>query len=64
MDIFYESLKNCTTREEVRAACFAAFGLSFPAKQKFDGTQQVLYIFRKEKRFSAWKGVASPLAPA
>ena len=25
MDIFYESLKNCTTREEVRAACFAAF---------------------------------------
>ena len=64
MDIFYESLKNCTTREEVRAACFAAFGLSFPAKQKFDGTQQVLYIFRKEKRFSAWKGVASPLAQA
>ena len=64
MSDFYESLKNCTTREEVRAACFAAFGLSFPSKQRFDCTQQVLYVFRKEKRFSAFKGVASPLAQA
>lgn len=60
----YESLKNCTTREEVRTTCLAAFGLSFPAKQKFDCTEQVLYIFRKEKRFPSPQGIASPLAQA
>lgn len=48
----YESLKNCGTREEVRAACLAAFGLSFPAREKVDSTGQVLYIFRREKRFA------------
>lgn len=59
----YESLKNCATREEVRAACLAAFGLSFPAREKVDSTGQVLYIFRREKRFGA-KGQGSAGAGA
>ena len=42
----YEKLKNCTTREEVRASFFEETGLVFPLKQKFDSTEQVLYIFR------------------
>ena len=61
---FYEKLKNCTTREEVRASFFEETGLVFPLKQKFDSTEQVLYIFRKERRFLPPKGIASPLAQA
>lgn len=61
---FYEQLKNCADREEVRAVALAAFGLKFPVKQKFDATAQVLYVFRKERKFSGERGIASPLAQA
>lgn len=60
----YEELKSCTSRESVRGAFFNFEGLSFPAKQKFDCTEQVVYIFRKEKRFQPPRGIASPLAQA
>ena len=67
MNGFYEKLLACKTREEVRAAFFAAEGLVFPAKQKFDCTERALYVFRKEKRFSGPKGadgIAASLAQA
>ena len=62
--MLYERLKNCGTREEVREVCLAAFGLSFPAREKTDGTRQVLYVFRKEKKFSAPHAAARVLAQA
>ncbi len=64
MGVLYEKLRNGTSREDVRAAFFGEFGLSFPARQKFDSTEQVLYVFRKEKRFAPPQGIASPLAQA
>ena len=67
MNGFYEKLLACKTREEVRAAFFAAEGLVFPAKQKFDCTERALYVFRREKRFSGAKGadgIAASLAQA
>lgn len=59
----YDGLKNCTTRESVRAEFFARAGISLPSGQKFDSTEQVLYVFRREKTFRP-RGVASPLAQA
>ena len=67
MNGFYEKLLACKTREEVRAAFFAAEGLVFPAKQKFDCTERTLYVFRREKKFSGPKGadgIAASLAQA
>lgn len=60
----YERLKSCTTKEQVRTVCLAAFGLSFSPKQKFDGTEQVLYLFRRDRKFSAGQGIASAVAQA
>lgn len=67
MNGFYEKLLACKTREEVRAAFFAAEGLVFPAKQKFDCTERTLYVFHREKKFSGPKGadgIAASLAQA
>lgn len=62
--MLYERLKNCVSREKVRSVCLEAFGLSFPAREKTDSTEQVLYLFRRERRFSSARAVALVLAQA
>lgn len=52
MNGLYQKLKNCTSREEVRALAVAELGLSFPVKQSLDCTERVAFIFVKANRLT------------
>ena len=55
MESLYQKLKNCASREDVRATAVAELGLSFPVKQSLDCTERVAFTFVRFQKLSGEK---------